>query len=158
MTTFGSGTGSRAASGNRIGTATWMKKRVRSFVARGPGRPTRRIPSTPASSACKISSWYSPSDYARVRRGEITCSVRIWKRPHVKVGSRYRMDEGAIEVDSITPIGFLDITPELVANRVSLGSSICSRLRSTVKEKISIWSGFHYVRPRTKGPSQRKPT
>jgi hypothetical protein len=47
----------------------------------------------------------------RVRRGEITCSVRIWQRPHVKVGGRYRMDEGAIEVDSIKPIGFPDITP-----------------------------------------------
>ena len=36
-----------------------------------------------------------------VRRGEITCSVRIWMRPHVTVGARYRMGEGEIEVDSI---------------------------------------------------------
>ena len=49
----------------------------------------------------------------RVRRGEIACSVRIWTRPHVTVGSRYRMEEGEIEVDSIEPIGLLDITPEL---------------------------------------------
>src|SRR5437899_2470561 len=48
-----------------------------------------------------------------VRRGEITCSVRVWMRPHVKVGARYSMDEGEIEVDSITPIGFPDITPAL---------------------------------------------
>ena len=48
-----------------------------------------------------------------VRRGEITCSVRIWTRPHVKAGVRYRMEEGEIEVDSIKPIGFPDITPEL---------------------------------------------
>jgi hypothetical protein len=48
-----------------------------------------------------------------VRRGEITCSVRIWQRPHVIVGSRYPMDEGAIEIDSIEPISFADITPEL---------------------------------------------
>ena len=48
-----------------------------------------------------------------VRRGEITCSVRIWQRPHVTVGSRYPMDEGAIEIDSIEPISFADITPEL---------------------------------------------
>ena len=41
-----------------------------------------------------------------VRRGEITCSVRIWTRPHVKVGARYRMEEGHIEIDSIEPIGF----------------------------------------------------
>jgi hypothetical protein len=48
---------------------------------------------------------------AGVRRGEITCSVRIWMRPHVKVGHRYRMEEGAIEVDSIVPIALADITP-----------------------------------------------
>lgn len=48
-----------------------------------------------------------------VRRGEITCSVRIWLRPHVKVGGRYRMEEGEIEVDSILPIELGDITPEL---------------------------------------------
>ncbi len=42
-----------------------------------------------------------------VRRGTITCSVRIWTRPHVKAGSRYRMDEGEIEVDSIEPIDIL---------------------------------------------------
>ena len=38
-----------------------------------------------------------------VRRGEITCSVRIWMRPHVKVGHRYDMEEGEIEVDSVLP-------------------------------------------------------
>jgi hypothetical protein len=39
-----------------------------------------------------------------VRRGFITCNVRIWKQPHVKVGGRYRMDEGEIVIDSIEPI------------------------------------------------------
>ena len=48
-----------------------------------------------------------------VRRGAITCSVRIWQRPHVKVGGRYRMEEGEIEVDSILPIELSDITPDL---------------------------------------------
>jgi len=48
-----------------------------------------------------------------VRRGAITCSVRIWTRPHVKVGGRYRMDEGEIEVDSIRTISLADITPDL---------------------------------------------
>jgi hypothetical protein len=48
-----------------------------------------------------------------VRRGEITCSVRIWLRPHVKVGNRYPIEGGAIEVDAIVPIGLDDITPEL---------------------------------------------
>ncbi len=48
-----------------------------------------------------------------VRRGQITCSIRIWQRPHVSVGKRYRMEEGEVEVDSILPIGLADITPQL---------------------------------------------
>jgi hypothetical protein len=48
-----------------------------------------------------------------VRRGDITCSVRIWMRPHVKRGNRYRMGDGEIEVDSIDPIELADITPKL---------------------------------------------
>ena len=48
-----------------------------------------------------------------VRRGRITCSVRIWQRPHVKAGGRYRMDEGQIVVDSIAPIRLADITYDL---------------------------------------------
>src|SRR5204863_3474380 len=48
-----------------------------------------------------------------VRRGEITCSIRIWMRPHVKIGNRYAMEEGEIVVDSLVPISLADITPEL---------------------------------------------
>ena len=48
-----------------------------------------------------------------VRRGRIKCSVRIWKSPHVKAGSRYQMDEGHIVVDSIVPITIADITHDL---------------------------------------------
>ncbi len=50
-----------------------------------------------------------------VRRGFITCSVRIWKSPHVKAGNRYRMEEGQIQVDSIEQITIRDITHELAA-------------------------------------------
>ncbi len=56
-----------------------------------------------------------------VRRGEITCSVRIWMRPQVRVGGRYRMDEGEIEVESIETIGFPDITPQLARESGFLG-------------------------------------
>src|SRR2546422_11633977 len=48
-----------------------------------------------------------------VRRGRITCSVRVWMHPHVKAGGRYRMDEGQIVVDSIVPIRLADITRDL---------------------------------------------
>ncbi|HEY5070564.1 MAG TPA: hypothetical protein VII63_00890 [Caulobacteraceae bacterium] len=48
-----------------------------------------------------------------IMRGEITCSVRIWRRARVKVGGRYRLGPGAIEVTSLRQIAFSDITPEL---------------------------------------------
>ena len=48
-----------------------------------------------------------------VREGRITCSVRIWQRPHVKVGGVYPMGEGHIVVDSIREIALGDVTGEL---------------------------------------------
>ncbi|MBS0298196.1 MAG: ASCH domain-containing protein [Proteobacteria bacterium] len=48
-----------------------------------------------------------------VMRGEITCSVRIWQRPHVKVGGRYPLGPGHIEVTAIREIGWEGITPDL---------------------------------------------
>ena len=45
-----------------------------------------------------------------VRRGRIRSSVRIWQRPHVKVGGKYPMDDGHIVVDSIEEIRRKDIT------------------------------------------------
>jgi len=48
-----------------------------------------------------------------IRRGRIKTTVRIWTRPHVKVGGRYSMEGGHVVVDSITPIEIRDITPRL---------------------------------------------
>jgi len=48
-----------------------------------------------------------------VRRGRIRCSVRVWMRPHVKVGGRYPMDDGHIVIDSIAPIKLRDVTRDL---------------------------------------------
>ena len=45
--------------------------------------------------------------------GEITCSVRIWQRPHVKVGGRYPLGAGAVHVTAIREIGLSDITADL---------------------------------------------
>jgi hypothetical protein len=45
--------------------------------------------------------------------GEITCTVRIWRWPHVKVGGRYRLGSGAVEVTSVRRIELADITPAL---------------------------------------------
>ena len=49
----------------------------------------------------------------RVMLGEISCSVRIWQSPRVKVGGRYPLGPGAIHVTSVREIRIDDITPEL---------------------------------------------
>ena len=49
----------------------------------------------------------------RVMLGEITCSVRIWQRPRVKVGGSYALGPGAIHVTSVREIEWERITPEL---------------------------------------------
>lgn len=48
-----------------------------------------------------------------IRRGRIKCSVRIWQAQRVKVGNRYRMDDGHVVVDSIKEITLADITYDL---------------------------------------------
>jgi hypothetical protein len=45
-----------------------------------------------------------------VLAGEITLSVRLWKRPLVKQGGRYRVGPGHIEVDAIELVPFAAIT------------------------------------------------
>jgi hypothetical protein len=83
-----------------------------------------------------------------VRRGEITCSVRIWMRPHVKVGARYRMEEGEIEVDSIETIGFPDITPELARESGFLGVLDLLKVAKHGSGEHVYLVRFHYVPPR----------
>jgi len=82
-----------------------------------------------------------------VRRGEITCSVRIWTRPHVKVGNRYRMDEGEIQVDSIKLIGLPDITGELARESGFLGVVDLLKVTKHGKGENIYLVRFHYVRP-----------
>jgi|SRR5215467_13552658 len=92
-----------------------------------------------------------------VRRGEITCSVRIWMRPHVKVGHRYPMEEGHIEIDSITPIGFPDITPQLARESGFLGVVDLLKVAKHGRGENIYLVRFHYVRPGGKRSGQRKP-
>ena len=85
-----------------------------------------------------------------VRRGEITCSVRIWMRPHVKVGGRYQMEEGEIEVDSIEPIAFQEITPQLARESGFLGLIDLLKVAKHGKGENIYLIRFHYVPPRGK--------
>ena len=93
-----------------------------------------------------------------VRSGAITCSVRIWTRPHVIVGNRYRMEEGEIEIDSIEPIGFPDITPQLARASGFLGLIDLLKVAKHGSGENIYLIRFHYIpptRPRTNRPASR---
>jgi hypothetical protein len=47
-----------------------------------------------------------------VLAGDITLSIRLWKRPRVKPGGRYRVGLGEIEIDAIELVPFAAITRE----------------------------------------------
>ena len=85
-----------------------------------------------------------------VRRGEITCSVRIWQSPRVKVGNRYPMEEGEIEIDSIEPIGFPDITGDLARASGFLGVVDLLKVAKHGKGERVFLVRFHYIPPKTK--------
>jgi hypothetical protein len=51
----------------------------------------------------------------RVAAGEITVSIRLWSRPQVKEGGRYRTAGVVIEIDSIEVLPFSAVTDDDVA-------------------------------------------
>src|SRR5580692_8917551 len=90
------------------------------------------------------------------RRGEITSTVRIWTRPHVRVGARYRMEEGEIEIDSIEPIGLPDITPELARASGFLGVLDLLKVARHGRGENIYLIRFHYVPPKRARRSRSK--
>ena len=84
---------------------------------------------------------------AGVREGRITCSVRIWQRPHVRVGGLYPMEEGHIVIDSIEPIALSDITGELARRSGFLGVVDLLKVAKHGRGSNVYLVEFHYVGP-----------
>lgn len=87
---------------------------------------------------------------ARVKSGEVTASVRIWKTPHVKVGGEYRLEEGHIEVISIREITWEDLTDKLARDT---GFKNLIDMMKTAKHGSG--SHIYYVRFEYRAGSQR---
>ncbi len=88
--------------------------------------------------------------------GRINCTVRIWKTLHVRVGGRYKMDEGEIEVESIEPLGLPDITPELARESGFAGViDLLKVAKHGSGDKIYLIR-FHYVPPRKRRTKQSR--
>jgi hypothetical protein len=93
-----------------------------------------------------------------VRRGDITCSVRIWRSPRVSVGKRYAMEEGSIEVDSILPITLEDVTPELARASGFRGVVDLLKVAKHGRGENVYLVRFHYLPPAGPGkPRVRAP-
>jgi hypothetical protein len=60
------------------------------------------------------------------------------------------MEEGWVEIDSIEPIGFPDITPELARESGFLGVLDLLKVAKHGKGDKIYLIQFHYVRPRTR--------
>ena len=50
-----------------------------------------------------------------VARGDVTVSIRLWTRPQVRVGGRYRSAGVMIEIDSLEVLPFSAVTEDDVA-------------------------------------------
>lgn len=96
----------------------------------------------------------------RVRSGEVTCSVRIWQRPHVKVGGRYPLAPGAIEVTSVLEMSLADVTPELARRSGFLGVVDLLKVAKHGPGRRVFLVEFRYLKPRSRGkaagPARRK--
>ena len=82
-----------------------------------------------------------------VRRGRIRCSIRIWQRPHVKVGGRYPMDGGHIVVDSIEPIELDDVTDRLAGESGFASVDDLLKIAKHGKGENVYLVRFHYLPP-----------
>ena len=66
------------------------------------------------------------------------------------------MEEGEIQVDSIQPIGFPDITHELARESGFLGVLDLLKVAKHGRGKNIYLIRFHYVRPRAKRKGRRR--
>ena len=90
----------------------------------------------------------------RIRRGEITCSVRLWQRSHVKVGGRYSLRPGQIVVTAVSEVSFEDITQGLARKSGFVGLVDLLKTAKHGPGRRVFLVEFRYVKPRkTRSPA-----
>ena len=83
-----------------------------------------------------------------IRRGEITTTVRLWQRPHVKVGGRYPMPPGEVIVTKIFEATLADITPDLARQSGFAGVVDLLKVAKHGAGRRVFIIEFHYVAPK----------
>jgi hypothetical protein len=97
----------------------------------------------------------------RIKRGEITTTIRLWQRPHVKVGGRYSLPPGEIVVTKLFEIAISDITPELAQQSGFANTVDLLKVAKHGAGRRVFFIEFRYVGPpsRERGrPNKRPPT
>ena len=90
----------------------------------------------------------------RIRRGEITTTVRLWQRPHVKVGGRYALPPGEILVTKMFEVSLADVTPELARQSGFVGVVDLLKVAKHGSGRRVFVIEFQYVEPK---PAGRRP-
>jgi len=88
-----------------------------------------------------------------VLSGDITVTFRLWRRPQVKAGGRYRIGPAHIEVDTIELVPFASINatdPDVVRSVVDRSATWIGRRVPGLRGML----GAHYRRP---AESRRRP-
>jgi hypothetical protein len=84
----------------------------------------------------------------RIRSGEITSTVRLWQRPHVRVGGRYALPPGEILVTKLDEISLADITPELARQTGFVGVVDLIKVAKHGPGRRVFLIEFRYIKPR----------
>jgi hypothetical protein len=87
----------------------------------------------------------------RIRKGEITCTVRMWQRAHVKVGGRYALPPGEIQVTKLFEISVADITPELARRSGFTGVVELLKIAKHGAGRRVFLIEFRYIEPKRAG-------
>jgi hypothetical protein len=86
-------------------------------------------------------------------RGLVTCTVRIWKWPHVTLHGRYRLGSGYVEVDAMKEIALSDINDNLARRCGFKGTMDLLKVAQHGRGQLVYLIDFHYVegkRPETR--------
>jgi hypothetical protein len=86
----------------------------------------------------------------RVRNGELTRTVRLWQSPRVRVGGRYKLPPGEVEVTKLSEISLADITPELARQSGFAGVVDLLKVARHGAGRRVFLVQFRYMPPRTK--------
>ena len=90
-----------------------------------------------------------------IRRGEITCTVRVWLRPNVKVGGRYALPPGEILVTKIFEVSLADVTPALARESGFVGVVDLLKVAKHGAGRRVFLIEFRYAEPKLARPRSK---